>query len=286
MQAVRFLHKAFSQALPTIHSKRLSALMSCVSALLHGHRLTLTDLGRAMPSEAYTKHSIKRVDRLLGNARLQYERPLFYWKMLTALLGSLRHPLILVDGSPINAASDLYLLRASIPLAGRAFPVHESVHDREGCPQRQRQLLDALELMLPDRCVPILVTDAGFRRPWFQAVEAKGWYYVGRVRNRVLYRDEQGHWQPIKQLYRQMTPTACSLGQVEMTRSAPHRVALYGTHQPPKGRKHRRVTGSIARDKRSRQNARREQEPWLLASNLPEPQWAARRIVCIYRKRM
>jgi hypothetical protein len=64
MQAVRFLHKAFSQALPTIHSKRLSALMSCVSALLHGHRLTLTDLGRSMPSEAYTKHSIKRVDRL------------------------------------------------------------------------------------------------------------------------------------------------------------------------------------------------------------------------------
>lgn len=61
MQAVRFLHKAFSQALPTIHSKRLSASMSCVSALLHGHRLTLSYLGRSMPSEAYTKHSIKRV---------------------------------------------------------------------------------------------------------------------------------------------------------------------------------------------------------------------------------
>ncbi|PZW39867.1 hypothetical protein F469_04675, partial [Pseudomonas sp. URMO17WK12:I2] len=52
MQAVRFLHKAFSQALPTVHAKRLTALMSCVSALLHGHRLTLTDLGRAMPGEA------------------------------------------------------------------------------------------------------------------------------------------------------------------------------------------------------------------------------------------
>ncbi len=200
MQAVRFLHKAFSQALPTIHSKRLSALMNCVSALLHWHRLTLTDLGRTMPSEAYTKHSIKRVDRLLGNAHLQHERLLFYWKMLTALLGPLRYPLILVDLSPINAASDLYLLRASIPLAGRAFPIYESVHDREGCPQRQKQLLDALELMLPEQCVPILVTDAGFRRPWFQAVEDKGWYYVGRVRNRDLYRNEQGQWQPIKPL--------------------------------------------------------------------------------------
>ncbi|WJH57231.1 IS4 family transposase [Ectopseudomonas guguanensis] len=286
MQAVRFLHKAFSQALPTIHSKRLSSLMSCVSALLHGHRLTLTDLGRAMPSEAYTKHSIKRVDRLLGNARLQHERQLFYWKMLTALLGSLRHPLILVDWSPINAASDLYLLRASIPLAGRAFPVYESVHDREGCPQRQKQLLDALAIILPEQCVPVLVTDAGFRRPWFKAVKAKGWYYVGRVRNRDLYRDEQGQWQPIKQLYQQTTSRARSLGQIEMTRSAPHKVALYGIHQPPKGRKHRRVTGSIARNKLSRQNARREQEPWLLASNLPQPNWTARQVVGIYRKRM
>ncbi|MDR8013306.1 IS4 family transposase [Ectopseudomonas guguanensis] len=286
MQAVRFLHKAFSQALPTIHSKRLSSLMSCVSALLHGHRLTLTDLGRAMPSEAYTKHSIKRVDRLLGNARLQHERQLFYWKMLTALLGSLRHPLILVDWSPINAASDLYLLRASIPLAGRAFPVYESVHDREGYPQRQKQLLDALAVILPEQCVPVLVTDAGFRRPWFKAVKAKGWYYVGRVRNRDLYRDEQGQWQPIKQLYQQTTSRARSLGQIEMTRSAPHKVALYGIHQPPKGRKHRRVTGSIARNKLSRQNARREQEPWLLASNLPQPNWTARQVVGIYRKRM
>lgn len=286
MQAVRFLHKAFSQALPTIHGKRLSALMSSVSALLHGHRLTLTDLGRAMPSEAYTKHSIKRVDRLLGNAHLQHERLLFYWKMLTALLGSLRYPLILVDWSPINAASDLYLLRASIPLAGRAFPIYESVHDREGCPQRQRQLLDALELLLPEQCVPILVTDAGFHRPWFQAVEDKGWYYVGRVRNRDLYRNEQGQWQPIKQLYQQITSTARSLGQIEMTRSAPHSVALYGIHQPPKGRKHRRVTGSIARSKLSRQNARREQEPWLLASNLPESHWTALHIVGVYRKRM
>lgn len=108
---------------------------------------------------------------------------------------------------------------------------------------------------------------------------------MGRVRNRDLYREEQGQWKPIKQLYQQITSSARSLGQIEMTRSAPHRVALYGI-QPPKGRKHRRVTGRIARSKLSRQNARREQEPWLLASNLPQSQWSARQIVAIYSKRM
>ncbi|MBB6286228.1 hypothetical protein M2397_003641 [Pseudomonas sp. BIGb0381] len=85
MQVVRFLHKAFFQALPTLHRKRLNALMSCVSALLYRRRLTLTDLGRFMPSRAYTKHSIKRLDRVLGHVQLQHERPPFYWKMLTSL---------------------------------------------------------------------------------------------------------------------------------------------------------------------------------------------------------
>ena len=46
------------------------------------------------------------------------------------------------------------------------------------------------------------------------------------------------------------------------------------------------MTGSIARSKLSRQNARREQEPWLLASNLPQTNWTARQIVGVYRKRM
>lgn len=104
MQAIRFLHSALTQALPSVHSRRLKTLMCCVSALLRGRRLTLTGLGRFMPGKAYPKHAIKRVDRLLGNRHLQTERSLFYWVMLRALLGSLKHPLILVDWPPIDAA--------------------------------------------------------------------------------------------------------------------------------------------------------------------------------------
>ena len=284
MQAVQFLHTAFAQALPTIHARRLTALMACVSALLQGQRLTLTALGRSLPGKAYPKHAIKRVDRLLGNPHLQSEQLLFYWVMLRALLGPLKQPLILVDWSPINAEANLFLLRAAIPLAGRTFPVYERVHDRDSCPQQQRVLLDALESLLPTGCVPVLVTDAGFRRPWFQAVEARGWHYVGRVRNRDLYRTPTGNWETIKQLYQHAGPTPKSLGWVEMTRSAPHRIRLYCVRQAPKGRKHRRVTGRIARSKHSRQNASREREPWLLASNLPN--YTARAVVGLYRKRM
>ncbi|GAB3391574.1 hypothetical protein GCM10027514_35690 [Azotobacter armeniacus] len=103
MQTVHFLHAAFAKALPTIHARRLEALMAAVAALLQGRSLSLTALGRFLPGSAYPRHAIKRVDRLLGNRQLQAERGLFYWAMRRALLGSLKHPLILVGWSPIDA---------------------------------------------------------------------------------------------------------------------------------------------------------------------------------------
>ncbi len=286
MQAIRFLHRALAQALPSVHSRRLTTLMSCVSSLLQGRRLTLTGLGRSMPGRAYPKHAIKRVDRLLGNQHLRAERPLFYWVMLRALLGSLKHPLILVDWSRVDAPGDAFLLRAAIPLAGRSFPIYESVHERESCPRYQKRLLNTLAELLPDGCIPILVTDAGFRRPWMKAVAAQGWYYVARIRNRELYRSGGADWQPVKSLYALATSSPKSLGHVEMTRSAPHFIDLYCVRHSAKGRKHQRVTGSIAKSKLSRQSARREREPWLLASNLEHSEWNPAKIVAIYKRRM
>ncbi|MET1081023.1 MAG: IS4 family transposase [Pseudomonas sp.] len=286
MQTVRFLHAALAQALPTVHARRLTALMCTVAALLNGCRLTLTGLGRAMPGTAYPKHAIKRVDRLLANPHLQAERPLFYWAMLRAVLGALKHPLILVDWSPIDAPGRYFLLRAALPLAGRSMAIYEHVHDREGCPRYQKQLLQALAAMLPAGCTPILVTDAGFRRPWLQAVQAQGWYYVGRVRNRDLYRIGTQPWAPVTGLYAQATASPKALGTVEMTRKHPFVTRLYGVKQPAHARRHQRISGRIARDKRSRVHGRREREPWLLASNLPETQWNAAQVVALYKRRM
>ena len=54
--------------------------------------------------------------------------------------------------------------------------------------------------LLPDGCVPVLVTVAGFRRLWMKAVAAQGWYYVARIRSRELYCREENDWQPVKNL--------------------------------------------------------------------------------------
>ena len=71
-----------------------------------------------------------------------------------------------------------------------------------------------------------------------------------------------------------------------MTRSAPHFIDFYRVRHSAKGRKHQRVTGSIARSKLSRQSAKRERELWLLASNLSQIEWSPAKIVAIYKRRM
>ncbi|GAB3391839.1 hypothetical protein GCM10027514_35990 [Azotobacter armeniacus] len=109
---------------------------------------------------------------------------------------------------------------------------------------------------------------------------------VGRVRNRDLCRLDERPWQPLKDLYALASASPKRLGDIAMTRSAPWSTRLYAVKQAPRGRQHRRVTGALARDKRSRQSAQRESEPWLLASNLPEAQWNAAQVVAIYQRRM
>lgn len=63
-----------------------------------------------------------------------------------------------------------------------------------------------LHTMLDEECQPVIVTDAGFKSPWFLPVMELGWHIVGRVRKPHFYSIDNGeHWQCITQLYKQAT---------------------------------------------------------------------------------
>lgn len=286
MQAPQFLHTLLTSSLSLIHAKRLQAVLDTVGALLSEKRLGLTALGRALPGPVATKHTIKRVDRLLGNPHLHRERPLFYWRIATLLIGHTTRPLILVDWSPIDNRGRHFLLRAAVPFAGRSLPIFEKVHHKDGCPRCEAYLLDALAEILPDGATPILVTDAGFRNPWLRAVEARGWYYVGRVRCPTLYQAPGEAWQGVKTLFRQATSVPRALGPVQIAESHPFRTQMVLYHRPPRGRKHRNKQGRVSQDSSSREIARRQKEPWVLVHNLPDRATRAEKVVKIYRQRM
>lgn len=287
MQTSRFLHKILMTSASVLHRARFNALATSVQALLDGQSLTLTSLGRQLPRQTSPKHAIKCVDRLLGNPHLQRERLLLYTDIARLLIGTTRHPIILVDWSPVDNRGDHFLLRAAVPFGKRAFPIYERVHHKEACPRCQNELLAALQQILPAQTTPILVTDAGFKTPWLRAVEARGWYYVGRVRGATqLHWAGEREWCRLDSVFAKATQRPKALGDIMLakTRALPTRLYVY--RRSYRGRKDRNRDGQASRAARSRKAAKGQREPWALVSNLPARHEIATRVVNIYAKRM
>lgn len=286
MPAVTFLRKLLDCSCQSIHAGRLSALMSGVTGLLAGHRLSIAGLGRALKSSARVKHNIKRMDRLAGNAHLHAERLPIYQALARGLLGTRPQPVMVVDWSDARSDRALQLLRASVVVDGRSHTLYEEIHPLSKYDNRRvrQQFLERLGTCLPVGCRPILITDAGFRVSWVQQVEAMGWAWLGRVRGRSHYRlNDNARWQPIRALYSEARVKPQFLGTAELTQHHPHRCQLYLVRQRKQGRQDKTIYGRAAQGTSSRACARRHTEPWLLATSLKGV--AATRICKLYRQR-
>lgn len=163
--------------------------------------------------------------------------------------------------------------------------------DECNSPQYEQALLRALKLMMPVGSTPVLVTDAGFKSPWFKAVSALGWHFVGRLRGSVLVKpvelaDTGDQWGQCKHLYALSRQKPRVLGTFEIARSRPTVCRLIVHATPPKGRVHRTLKGARCRARYSRKIAQRYSEPWLLAVSPKLDARSAAQVVAIYARRM
>lgn len=289
MQASQLCQKTLKKTCPSMHVVRRQALQASVLAAMTGQHLTVTSIGRAIVSPAKEKHCIKRADRLLSNPHLQSERVAIYQALAQQIIGQQRQPLVLVDWSDCDPSRRHFLLRASTPVDGQSMTLYEEVHTvgSKEKPETHRLFLRRLNALLPEGCTPVIVTDAGFRTPWFRQVEALGWAWVGRVRNRTFIQDKcDSDWRPCKSTYAQASPRPKALGTVYMTRSNPIACQLVLVKAKPKGRVKLTCSGQRAIRHHSEKQAAREREPWLLATSLPVSSKQARKVVRIYATRM
>ncbi len=104
MHALVIVQQLLRSCCPRIHAARLKVMLSAVAAAVRGRRLVLTELGRALASAARVKHSIKRIDRLLGNRHLALERVEVYQALAHRLVGALTEPLIVIPGQTTFSA--------------------------------------------------------------------------------------------------------------------------------------------------------------------------------------
>ncbi|MDT3320706.1 IS4 family transposase [Shewanella sp. SP1S2-4] len=254
MNAKHVLSKCLSLVTPLMHKTRRQSLFSAIESSMNGGALSITGLGREIESKAMEKHKIKRVDRLCSNTYLHRDIEFIYTRMTYLLVRtSTIHPL-----------------------------------NKKEKPRTHLLFLTKLKAMLPNGCKPIIVTDAGFRIPWFKQVLSLGWDYVGRFRNRTHCRKSSVHqWYPVKKLYAQASSIAKNLGVYLLGEQTSFSSRLVIFKRAPKGRKDRTATGDKSRrSKQSRTSAEREKEPWLLATSLCNSNFKAKRIVKIYATRM
>lgn len=289
MHARKVSHKILFNTLPWIHEGRLTALQECLLAAIDSQRLSVTGIGRSIHSSAKEKHCIKRADRLLSNHHLWAEREDIYHAMTRIMVGNIQRPVILVDWSDLDPHKRHFLIRAAVALEGRSHTLYEEVHTikTKEKPATHKSFMKKLKAMLPSNCCPIVVTDGGFKVPWFKLIQKLGWDYVGRIRGRTMLRENEAcDWDYIKNLYPMANSTPKYLGCREITRSNPLNSHLVLYKGKPKGRHKLNRAGKRTYSKHSEVHSEREKEPWLLATSLPATSTLAKRVVKIYSARM
>ena len=289
MHARKVSHKILFNTLPWIHEGRLNALQECVLAAIDSQRLSVTGIGRSINSDAKEKHCIKRADRLLSNHHLWAEREGIYHTMATLMVGNIQRPVILVDWSDLDPHKRHFLIRAAVAVEGRSHTLYEEVHTikTKEKPATHKSFMRKLKAMLPPNCRPIVVTDGGFKVPWFKLILELGWDYVGRIRGRTMLRENDAcDWDYIKNLYPLANSKPRYMGCREITRSNPINSHLVLYKGKPKGRHRLNRAGERTYCKHSEVHSEREKEPWLLATSLPVTSSLAKRVVKVYSARM
>jgi hypothetical protein len=70
---------------------------------------------------------------------------------------------------------------------GRRIALYKQVHPQSSATALHvhKAFLARLATILPYGCIPVLITDAGFRESWFKLVNQIGWHWFGLIRNPI-----------------------------------------------------------------------------------------------------
>lgn len=278
--------------LTSIHRTRLKGLIPVVTAVISSKKLSLTQLGRSLPGKAKERSGIRLIDRLLANNFYQNETVTIYKPICLRVIGNNKHPDISVDWSSLpnsqytTEGGEHCILRATYAAEGRGITLYEEVHPKkkEGNPEVHIAFLQRLKQFLPKDCVPCIITDAGFKNPWFRAVSAQGWNYLGRIRGLVQFDDGMG-FKSIKDLFLQASAIPKYLGCYLIAKNNSIKMNVYLYKGKAKGRYKLTRTKKIAQDKDSKKHSKAYREPWVLVSSLSGTEFA-KRVVKKYKMRM
>jgi len=284
MHAKGFLHKLLSSVM---HKKRLDTLIILVMTLLLNKQLSVTRLGRNINLLIQERSGIRRADRFLGNRKLRRELKSIYNKHIHNLVGDQKRPKIIVDWTHVPNTTH-HALRAALVSKGRALTLYEEVHPEKklGSVKVETEFLKKLSYLMPKECKPIIITDAGFRNPWFKMILKLNWDFVGRVRGTHTYFDGT-QWLDCKKLLRKAGQKARAIKNVLLCKKNAIPANLFLLKEKLKNERWRKKYKKKKGKKDTENYSRSGREGWLLASSLSGDNWLkVNRVIKIYKMRM
>jgi Transposase DDE domain len=276
----------------SIHKTRVDTLLVVVRAIIFSKQLNLTALGRSLDTPGKERSNIRRMDRLLSNRFYQNNSIDLYKEIIRFAVGNQGRSVIVVDWSGVpnskRTAEDgeHCLLRASMIACGRSITLYEEVHPKkkEGNHKVHTSFLATLKSLLPETCRPYIVTDAGFKNPWFRAVSRLNWDYIGRVRGAVHYDDGSG-FKSVRVLFSEARSEPKHAGKFKLSKKEPLETNFYLYRHKLVGRKKITKSGKVDRQKDSVNYGKSYREPWILVSSSSGFS-AINRVIRIYKARM
>lgn len=241
-----------------IRLSRMKTLSDVVPGAMHMRGVGTHDLGRLMPSGTSAKHSIKRVNRFLGNAKL--ECTAIAKGIFDAFAPKRDRVLVLADWTDVTNGK---LLVFSMPCNGRSIPFYTKVVPKNAgkgvLKQAEMDGLKELERICDNRSEVIIVADRGFgNKRWLAEVRALGFHFVQRLSS-VFHVDTERY--------------IGALGEMDLRKKAKARNWGRGTIGEDQVIKGMLITTYDPKAK----------EPWYLITDLDDI--AAEDVVKIYRQR-
>lgn len=281
-----FVHRQLS----LIHAARRELWCAAVSAVMGGHLLSLSRLARALMGHSTQKAALKRVDRLMGNQRIGQEAQVVGAALLRTLCRSGQPLVVAVDWSEVAPGGVFVELRAVATRTGmgRGLTIYQQVYPESklGNARAERALLKTLHGWMPAGVQVIIVTDAGFRRPWFTQVERLGWSWIGRIRAGVCVSRDRIHWEQASAWFAKATGKACRWSDCWLTRQFRFACDMVLYRRRAVGGKRYGRAGHGSTPKARREAKASAREPWLLAHSPQLRTCRAEEIVALYGLRM
>jgi hypothetical protein len=236
------------------------------------------------------KAALKRVDRLIGNQRILQEAQVAGAALLRTLPQGGQPLVIAVDWSAVAPDGAFVELRATVTRAGmgRGLTIYQQVYPEAklGNARAERALLKMLHGWMPTDTPVIIVTDAGFRRPWFIQVERLGWWWIGRIRAGVCVSRDRTHWEQVTAWFAKTTGKACRWSDCWLTSRYHFACDMVLYRRRVKGGKRYGRAGHGSTPKARREAKASAHEPWLLAHSPCLRAYRAEEIVALYGLRM